>query len=876
MSVASEQSRSTSCKGRRRDMITSSVMGCLRRWVVFTGLVVLNISGMALIAAPTASAQQLPNSGQATIAGSPTVKQILIRGNQRIEADTVRSYLIIQPGQTVTQQSLDVALKTLFNTGLFEDAQLELENGSLIVTVKENPIVNRVLYEGNKRIKEDKFAEEVQFAPRSIFTSAKAQADVQRLIEIYRRSGRFATTITPKIVRLPQNRVDVIFEIDEGPTTGVAKINFLGNKAFTSNELNEVVLTAESRWWNLFESNDNFDPDRLDYDRELLRQFYTKNGYADFQVVSAVAELTPDRRNFFITFTVDEGPQYKFGKIDVKTSLSKIDPVFLERSLPIRPGTTFNSEIVESATESITYSTGIAGYAFVDVNPKLQRNTEARTVDITFVVNEGPRVYVERIDIHGNIGTLDRVIRREMRLVEGDAFNRILVDRSKRKIKSLTYFKEVEITELPGSAPDRTILDVAVEEQSTGSFSIGAGISSTDRFVANMSVEQRNLLGRGQYLKLDLRASTRTSNAIISFREPYFLDRTLSAGFDLFANNTDFREAGFVRESFGAGVNIGFPISEFGRLGLNYTLRDDNVLVDSITSINISSANEVANFLSPDAVANNSFTLTPTPTGFQLSAQLCDFQVRSIDPTCESRGQFLTSSFGYSLNFDTRNDYLAPSRGWKASFSQSFAGLGGDVKYLRSQFNGAYYKQLPFDLVGAAKLNIGYVDGWGDNGVRLQDRFLRGGSTFRGFELAGVGPRFVTEGNSGRAIGGKAYAVGAFEIAFPLPLPEQYGLRTAFFTEFGTVGLVDENDKVLNNNLPTGLGPGERGSWVDYNNDGILDQPVQDDLSLRLSAGLSINWNSPFGPVQIDIAQPILREDYDRTESFRFSAGTQF
>ena len=595
-------------------------------------------------------------------------------------------------------------------------------------------------------------------------------------------------------------------------------------------------------------------------------------------MTSAVAELTPDREQFFISFTIDEGPQYKFGKVDVKTSLSKIDPKLLERGIPVRSGTLFNSELIEDASEAITYSTGIAGYAFVDVNPQLQINKEAKTVDVTFVVNEGPRVYVDRIDIHGNIATLDKVIRREMRVVEGDAFNRVLVDRSKRRVKALGFFKEVEITELPGSAPDRTVLDVAVQEQSTGSFSVGVGISSSDRFVANMSIEQRNLLGRGQYLQLDLRASSRTNNASIRFREPYFLNRNLSAGFDLFAQNTDFREAGFQRESLGAGLNIGFPVSEFGRLGLNYLVRNDNVLVDSLTSININNESEVSLFLNPDAVANGSFTLTPSPQGgaFLLRAQLCDFQVRSIDPTCESRGEFLTSSFGYSLSFDTRNDYLAPSRGWKASITQNLAGIGGDVKYLRTQLTGAYYKPLPFDLVGAAKLNIGYVDGWGDNDVRLQDRFLRGGSSFRGFEIAGVGPRFVRDGNSGQAIGGKAFVVGALELALPLPFAEKNGIRTSLFTEFGTVGLVDEKDKLINNNLPTGTGLGQRGSWVDYNNDGILDQPVQDDLSLRASAGVTINWRSPFGPVQIDISQPFLREDYDRTETFRFSAGTQF
>ncbi len=802
--------------------------------------------------------------------GGILIQQVLVRGNQRIEADTVRSYLVVQPGSRVDQQSLDVALKTLFGTGLFEDVNVSLNDAVLLVEVKENPIVNRVIFEGNKRTKEDKFTEEIQLAPRAIYTKAKVQSDLQRVIEVYRRSGRFAAAVTPKIVELPQNRVDVIYEIDEGPVTGVAKINFSGNEKFSNSQLNDVVLTAESRWWNIFESNDNYDPDRLEYDRELLRQFYTKQGYADFQVVSAIAELTPDREDFFITFQVEEGPEYNFGKIDVKTTLSKINSELLESSLPIRPGSTFNSELIENATESITYATGISGYAFVDVNPRLKRNVEAKTVDITFEVNEGPRVYVERINIGGNTRTLDTVIRREMRVAEGDAFNRVLVDRSQRRVNGLGFFGQVEINELAGSAPDRTILDVQVQEQSTGSFSVGAGISSTDNFIANLAISERNLLGRGQFLQLDLRASSRTRQANLRFREPYFLGRNLAAGFDIFNSNVDFQESGFVRDSLGAGVNVSFPVSESGRLGLNYTIRNDDVLIETGGNQFVNVNLDPTSVLIPGATPR-SVTLDGSGQNLVV-ADFCDFIINQLESTCESRGQFLTSALGYSLSYNKLNDPFFPSRGWRVGFSQVFSGLGGDVQNLKSQLQAAYYRPLPFDMVGTVKMDIGYVDGWSDDNVRISDRFFRGASSFRGFEVAGVGPRRVFDqsvpgGSRGRALGGKAYAVGTLEALVPLPLPEEYGIRTALFTDFGTVGIIDEASKGLNNDVT---------QFVDFDGDGIFDAPVQDDLSIRVSAGLSINWRSPFGPVQIDLSEVLIKEDYDQEEGFRFSAGGQF
>lgn len=858
-----------------------------RNEMAMTGMKALGCAVLMAFGAVAVSGSALgqATSGPSASSGaqapqSAVVQVIRVTGNQRIETSTVRSYLPIQPGQPVNQLMVDASIKTLFATGLFADAAVTFDQGVLTVAVKENPIVNRVIFEGNKSTKDDKFTDEVQLAPRAIYTRAKVQADTQRIIEIYRRSGRFAANVTPKIVELPQNRVDVIYEIDEGEKTGVAKVNFIGNEAFTDAELRKVVLTSESRWWDILESNDNFDPDRLDYDRQLLREYYTKQGFADFNVISAVGELTPDRKDFFITFTIEEGPKYEFGKVDVKTTLDKLSGDHLANILPVRTGEQFNSELLESAEESLTYATGVAGYAFVDVRPELTLNSEAHTADVTFVVNEGPRVYVERINVRGNTQTLDKVIRREMRLSEGDAFNRVLVDRSKRRIQGLGYFSEVEIQELPGSAPDRTVLDVGVNEQSTGSFQVGAGFSSANSFILNFQVEQRNLLGRGQYMLLDLQTSSRTSRARISFTEPYFLGRPLRAGFSVFANNTDFREAGYTANTLGTGVNFGFPVSEFGSIGLNYQLRSDDVQLNRNTSFTLGLGQTPEDLLVP-GVSESDYQLSADGT---LVSDVCNFVSLQLDPTCESRGKFITSQAGYNLRFDTRDNPLVPSRGWRVDVGQSFAGLGGDVNYLQTTARGSIYRRLPYDFVGALKVDLGYVDGFGDSGVRINDRFFKGGNRgFRGFDVAGVGPRYFDNRGFDRAIGGRAYAIGSLEARIPLPVKDEYGIRASLFSDFGSVGVVDESNKLINlldNAVTFTNADGNLQCSVarspNVNDISTCYRPVEDAFSLRASAGISINWRSPFGPVQIDIADAFLAEDYDKKQTFRFSAGGNF
>src|SRR5262245_37576366 len=511
------------------------------------------------------------------------IRRVLVEGNQRIEAATITSYLLGRPGDTFDPERIDLSLKTLFATGLFADVQIEQRGSDLVVAVIENPVINRVIFEGLRTLDEEDLEEEVQARPRSVFTPARAQADVQRIIEVYRRSGRFAAQVTPQVRELDQNRVDLIFEVDEGPVTGVRDINFIGNEVFSDRRLRDAIVTTESSWWNLFQSNDNYDPDRLEYDREQLRQYYSNRGYADFRVVSAVAELTPDQRDFFITFTVDEGIRYEFGEIRVQTELNRLPENLLRAAIPIRSGEVFHGELIEDAIDAMTYVAGTVGYANVDITPVVERDREHRVVNLTFEVNEGPRVFIERIDIVGNTRTVDRVIRREMRVNEGDAFNRVLLDRSRQRIQGLGFFRDVTVEDADGSQPDRSVVTVTVQEESTGELAFAAGYSSTESFLFDVSITERNLRGRGQFLRLRASSSSQRQQLDLRFTEPRFLGREIAAGFDLYSLRTDFRrQSSFQNQSTGLGLRTGFRIGERTNLGLSYSLiQDDTDIPDA-------------------------------------------------------------------------------------------------------------------------------------------------------------------------------------------------------------------------------------------------------------------------------------------------------
>ncbi len=812
-----------------------------------------------------AVAQQDPLAG--------TIRSIEVEGNRRIEARTVESYLLLEPGDPFDPQRIDLSLKTLFATGLFTDVAIDRQGSDLIVRVVENPIINRVLFEGNRALDDEKLREEIQAAPRGIFTAARVQADVQRVLELYRQAGRFSATVEPEYKPLDQNRVDLIFKITEGPVTGVRAINFIGNGAYSDSRLRREIVTKQSRLWRFFSSNDNYDPGRLEFDREQLRQFYQNNGYYDFRVVSAVADLTPDREDFYITFTIEEGEQYSFGEVRVETALDKLDEDALTRAVPIEAGELYRGNRIEDTIDALTFAAGVSGYAFVDIRPQISANPETNTVDVVFAIDEGPRVYVERIDIVGNTRTLDRVIRRELRFVEGDAFNRVLLDRSRNRVRSLGFFGQVEITETPGSTADRTVVEVKVEEQPTGELSFAAGFSSVENFLLDFSVVQRNLRGAGQSAVGRVSLSDTRQTVDLRFTEPRFLDRNLAAGIDVFATRTDFLEfADFESQTIGAGLRVGFPLTERTNLGLRYRLQSDeltlagNVLIDDEGTV------------FPTAFGSNITEETnPDPEQFTVVGA-CDDAVRlGRDPNCEERG--LSSILGYTFNWDRRNDPLIPTGGFDFSFSQDVAGLGGDVQYLETEATGAWYKGLWGGLRFSQRLSGGYIFPWGDDeSVRINNRFFRGGTSFRGFDVAGLGPRFIIQivdenGEEidyfrGQSQGGKIYYQSTSELEVPNFLPEEYGVRTSLFLEAGSLG---ELDDVAKRN-----GAGELNRFIELEDGSTRIEFIDDGLGLRAAAGLSVAWRSPFGPIRFDFSQILRKERYDETQSFRFSTSTSF
>lgn len=674
-----------------------------------------------------------------------TVQDVLVEGNERIEAETVRSYLSISVGDVFDAIEINDSLKSLFATGLFADVTIRREAGDLIVRVVENPIINRVAFEGNKRIDDDALESETQLRARVVYTRTRVQSDVQRLIEIYRRSGRFAAQIEPKVIQLAQNRVDLIFEIDEGPLTGVRRISFVGNKRFGDGELRDAIQTRESAWWRILTSDDTYDPDRLTFDRELLRKYYLGRGYADFRVISAVAELTRDRKDFYVTFTIDEGARYKFGDLSINANLRDLQAESLDPFITTISDEWYDADEVEDTIQALTDAVGNLGYAFVDIRPNIKRNREDRLIDVAYDIEEGPRVYVQRINIVGNVRTLDKVVRREFRLVEGDAFNAAKIRRSRQQIRNLGLFETVEVDTEQGNQPDQSVLTVAVTEKSTGELSFGVGISSLDGILADISIRERNLLGRGQDLRLGLQFSTRRQEIDLSFTEPYFLDRDVAAGFDVFRKDVDFQdESSFDQQTLGSTLRADYTVAEDLRHGLQYTLRQDE-----ISNVDVGASRLIR----------------------------------------EQAGTSVTSSIGHSLTYDKRDSRIKPTEGYRVQFGQEAAGLGGDVHFLKHTLTSSYHVPLWLDWVGSAVLRQGHITGLGED-VRINDRFFLGGATLRGFEPGGVGPR---DGITDDSLGGNLFYSATAEITVPLNLTKDLDVDAALFSDIGTLTQVDDN-----------------------------------------------------------------------------------
>ncbi|HXV22861.1 MAG TPA: outer membrane protein assembly factor BamA [Alphaproteobacteria bacterium] len=736
---------------------------------------------------------------QPSVVGGGTIEAIRIEGNERIEQETVLSYFGIRPGDPFNPELIDSGLKKLFATGLFRDVTIRREDGTLVVSLVENPIINRIAFEGNRRIDDEDLSAELQLRPRVVFTQTRVQNDVQRILDIYRRSGRFAATVEPKIIQLEQNRVDLVFEIDEGPLTGVKAIDFIGNKAFSDGDLRDVITTTESAWWRFLSTSDNYDPDRLAADQDLLRRFYLTEGYADFRILSAVAELSPEGDGFVVTITLEEGDRYRFGEMTVETSLKNLDPEALQEQITTEPGDWYDGSEVDRTVGKLTDVVGELGYAFVDVRPRPNIDREQDTIGIAYEIREGPRVYVERIDIRGNVRTRDKVIRREFRVVEGDAFNTSKIRRSRQRVENLGFFSRVDVQTAQGTAPDQTTIAVDVQEQSTGELSLGAGFSTTEGPFGDISLRERNLLGNGQDLRLGFRLSSRRSRLDLSFTEPYFMDRDIAAGFDVFRIATDFSsESSFEQESVGGSLRGAFEVTENLRQTVRYTLRRDDIHdVDDDASVVIR----------------------------------------------DEEGVTYRSIIGNEYFYDRLDSRINPSDGYFARLANDLAGLGGDARFLRTTMSGGYYMPVTDSLIASVRSEVGYIFGISDD-VRVSDRYFLGGDSFRGFAARGVGPRDTASDDS---LGGNFLYSGTAELTFPLGLPEELPVRGRVFSDFGAVTGLDDDG-------PT----------------------VEDTASPRVSVGTGLTWRSPIGPIALDFAIPVLKEDFDEEERFRFSFGTRF
>jgi outer membrane protein insertion porin family len=791
---------------------------------------------------------------------SGMIQGIRVTGNQRIEDGTILSYMLVQPGDPFSSDRIDKSLRTLYATGLFADVSIRRQGNDLVVHVTENPLVNRITFEGNHNVKEDDLRKELQMKPRAVFSVRQAEADRKRLLDVYAGKGRFAASVTPLLVRLPQNRVNVVFKIVEGPKTLISRIVFVGNHAFSESKLRSVIDSREERWWRFLSSSDEFNPSRVDFDRELLRRFYLAHGYADFDVTNLASELSPDRKEFFVTFQIHEGERYRIGKVTVKSTVPHLDADRYAPLVNLQTGSFYNGDKVEKFTNILETRIRKDNFVFVRIDPRIRRDAAHHTVDLQFDIEQGPRVYVERIDINGNSVTRDNVIRREFRFAEGDPLDPTLTRITKVRLNDLGYFTDVKITPQPGSAADKSIVDVDLVEKATGELSLGGGYSTTSGILGQAGLRQHNLIGTGIDAGINGTIAQRESQIDLSASDPYFLDRNLVAGADIFfLNNNNQYVSDYEETRYGLSLRLGYGFNDHVSQAWTYSLIDRDV--------------------------NN---IEDTASVFVQ----------------DEAGWSLLSSIGQTLTFDWRDSRAATTSGFVLRAGTDFAGLGGNENYVRGKIDGTYWIPLEY-FTGDPEYNISLTGGAGhlfnlQSEQRIIDRFFLGGDNLRGFLDQGVGPHSVaytqcagtappdiatygplkgqctTPGffRGSDSLGGDTIITGSAELHFPLPVPADFGLSGRAFVDSGTLYGLNVPPNALEDCLFT-LPKNSKGQTVDSHGN-VITSCVYDSDAWRVSAGVGVSWKSPFGLIHLDLGIPLLKQPYDQTQIFRFGFGTRF
>jgi len=813
-----------------------------------------------------------------------TVSSIQVEGNRRVEVETIRSYFKPGPGGRLDQGNIDDGLKALIETGLFQDVKINQAGGHLVVTVIENPVIGRIAFEGNKKVKDEQLSTEIQSKPRGTLSRPMVQSDAQRIAEIYRRSGRYDVHVNPEIIEQPNNRVDLVFTITEGSKTGVRSVEFIGNNAYSSYRLKDIIKTHESNLLSFLGGGDVYDPDRVEADRDLIRRFYLKHGFADVQVVAALTEYDPEKKGFLVTFKIEEGQQYRVATVNFASSISTLDGNSLRSFSRVDVGSLYNAEALEKSVEEMQIEASRRGYAFAIVRPRGDRNFEAHTVSIVYAIDEGPRTYIERINVRGNTRTRDYVIRREFDISEGDAYNRALVDRAERRLKNLDFFKTVKITTEPGSSSDRVILVVDLEEKSTGDFSVSGGYSTTDGALAEVSISERNFLGRGLYAKASVTYGQYARGLSLSYVDPYLLDYRVALGLDAFyrqqlANSY----ISYGTTTVGFSPRLGFALREDLSLQLRYSIYQQSIsLPGYLANCNNNPSNGLLAFNPSPAFVNSvggAGNLPAAATDASGIGLWCYSDGEASLPVRKelASGSTLTSSVGYSLNYNMLDNNKNPTDGLLVDFKQDFAGVGGDVTYLKTAVDAKYYTPLVADLVGLIHVQGGILNELGNNGLRMLDQFQMGPNLVRGFAPNGIGPRDINPYGTMDALGGTKYWGASYELQMPFWfLPKEVGLKGAVYADAG--GLYDYQ------------GPTSWAATGEVNTAGCIRPTpypspspgnclgLQYDSSntVRTSVGVGLIWASPFGPLRFDYAIPVTKGPFDRVQQFKFGGGTTF